>query len=109
MPRGGGFRPLSMSALAGGLFGFSRCFGVRQADVIAVVEVFGDEASDADLAEVVEEGADLLGCLVHLVGEDWVDAKVLIRRHKRTFTIFEGTSEIQHLVIARAISGVHIQ
>ncbi|MET0627306.1 MAG: hypothetical protein ABW033_02465 [Acidimicrobiia bacterium] len=26
-----------------------------------------------------------------------------------TYTIFEGTSEIQRLVISRAISGVHIQ
>jgi alkylation response protein AidB-like acyl-CoA dehydrogenase len=25
-----------------------------------------------------------------------------------TYTIFEGTSEIQRLVIARAISGIHI-
>ena len=40
---------------------------------------------------------------------DWADAKVLVRRYKRNFTIFEGTSEIQHLVIARAISGIHIQ
>ena len=40
---------------------------------------------------------------------DWADAKVLVRRYKRSFTIFEGTSEIQHLVIARAISGMHIQ
>jgi hypothetical protein len=38
-----------------------------------------------------------------------VDIKVLVRRYKRSFTIFEGTSEIQHLVIARAISGLHIQ
>jgi acyl-CoA dehydrogenase len=30
------------------------------------------------------------------------------RRDKRTYTIFEGTSEIQRLVIARAISGVRI-
>jgi acyl-CoA dehydrogenase len=30
-------------------------------------------------------------------------------RDAKIFTIFEGTSEIQHLVIARAISGVHIQ
>ena len=26
-----------------------------------------------------------------------------------TYTIFEGTSEIQRLIIARAISGVHIR
>jgi acyl-CoA dehydrogenase len=30
-------------------------------------------------------------------------------RDARIFTIFEGTSEIQHLVIARAISGLHIE
>ena len=28
---------------------------------------------------------------------------------RRFFTIFEGTSEIQQLIIARAISGLHIQ
>jgi alkylation response protein AidB-like acyl-CoA dehydrogenase len=28
---------------------------------------------------------------------------------RRTDTIFEGTSEIQRLVIARAISGVHVR
>jgi hypothetical protein len=27
----------------------------------------------------------------------------------KNYTIFEGTSEIQRLVIARAISGVHIK
>lgn len=27
---------------------------------------------------------------------------------ENTYTIFEGTSEVQRLVIARAISGVHI-
>jgi alkylation response protein AidB-like acyl-CoA dehydrogenase len=31
------------------------------------------------------------------------------RRPWTTDTIFEGTSEIQRLVIARAISGLHIQ
>jgi hypothetical protein len=35
--------------------------------------------------------------------------KELVRPYKWNFTIFVGTSEIQHLVIARAISGLHIQ
>ena len=39
----------------------------------------------------------------------WADAKVLVSLPKCNYTIFEGTSEIQRLVIARAISGVHIQ
>ena len=39
---------------------------------------------------------------------DWADAKVLFRRHKRSFAIFEGTSEIERLVIARAVSGLHV-
>jgi alkylation response protein AidB-like acyl-CoA dehydrogenase len=30
-------------------------------------------------------------------------------RNYRNYTIFEGTSEIQRLIIARAISGVHIR
>jgi alkylation response protein AidB-like acyl-CoA dehydrogenase len=30
-------------------------------------------------------------------------------RDAKIFTIFEGTSEIQRLVIARAISGLHLQ
>jgi acyl-CoA dehydrogenase len=29
--------------------------------------------------------------------------------HSNTYTIFEGTSEIQRLIIARAISGVQIR
>jgi acyl-CoA dehydrogenase len=29
--------------------------------------------------------------------------------YTKIYTIFEGTSEIQRLVIARAISGVHIR
>ena len=38
-----------------------------------------------------------------------VDVVTPSGRHARTYTIFEGTSEIQRLVIARAISGMHIQ
>jgi acyl-CoA dehydrogenase len=32
-----------------------------------------------------------------------------MHRDAKIFTIFEGTSEIQRLVISRAISGVHIR
>jgi Acyl-CoA dehydrogenase, C-terminal domain len=38
-----------------------------------------------------------------------LDTKDLVRRYKVIYTIFEGTSEIQRLIIARAISGVHIK
>jgi len=31
------------------------------------------------------------------------------RRMKENYTVFEGTSEIQRLIIARAVSGIHIQ
>lgn len=41
---------------------------MRTRVVVRVVELLGDEASDADLAEVVEECADLLGGLVDSVG-----------------------------------------
>jgi acyl-CoA dehydrogenase len=30
------------------------------------------------------------------------------RRAENSYTIFEGTSEIQRLVIARSVSGLHI-
>jgi hypothetical protein len=33
----------------------------------------------------------------------------LPERGQRSYTIFEGTSEVQRLVIARSISGVHIR
>jgi alkylation response protein AidB-like acyl-CoA dehydrogenase len=32
----------------------------------------------------------------------------LLGHQARTYTLFEGTSEIQRLVVARAISGLHI-
>jgi alkylation response protein AidB-like acyl-CoA dehydrogenase len=32
-----------------------------------------------------------------------------MHRDAKIFTIFEGTSEIQRLVVARAISGMHIK
>ena len=41
-----------------------------------------------------------------------VQKKALTRTfmsHSNTYTIFEGTSEIQRLIISRAISGVHIK
>ena len=38
-----------------------------------------------------------------------VDAMDAAGWHYATYTIFEGTSEIQRLVISRAISGIHIQ
>jgi hypothetical protein len=37
------------------------------------------------------------------------DSPALPGRCRRSYTIFEGTSEVQRLVIARAISGVHIR
>jgi alkylation response protein AidB-like acyl-CoA dehydrogenase len=37
-----------------------------------------------------------------------MDVTPLHRRGADTYTIFEGTSEIQRLVISRAISGVHV-
>src|SRR5450755_588536 len=39
----------------------------------------------------------------------WLDRKDLLRRYIVTYTIFEGRSQIQRLIIARAISGVHIR
>jgi acyl-CoA dehydrogenase len=34
--------------------------------------------------------------------------RILEARNAVSYTIFEGTSEIQRLVVARAISGLHI-
>ncbi len=54
---------------------------------------------------VTEEAIQILG------GYGYVRDYPVERWHRdsKIFTIFEGTSEIQRLIIARAISGVHIQ
>jgi acyl-CoA dehydrogenase len=54
---------------------------------------------------VTEEAIQILG------GYGYVRENPVERWHRdsKIYTIFEGTSEIQRLVIARAISGVHIQ
>jgi acyl-CoA dehydrogenase len=53
---------------------------------------------------VTDEAIQILG------GAGYMREHPVERWHRdaKVFTIFEGTSEIQHLVIARAISGVHI-
>ncbi len=54
---------------------------------------------------VTDEAIQILG------GAGYIRDHPVERWHRdaKIFTIFEGTSEIQHLVIARAISGMHIQ
>ncbi len=54
---------------------------------------------------VTEEAIQILG------GYGYVRDYPVERWHRdsKIYTIFEGTSEIQRLIIARAISGVHIQ
>jgi alkylation response protein AidB-like acyl-CoA dehydrogenase len=54
---------------------------------------------------VTEEAIQILG------GAGYIRDNPVERWHRdsKIYTIFEGTSEIQRLVIARAISGVHIQ
>ena len=54
---------------------------------------------------VTEEAIQILG------GYGYVREYPVERWHRdsKIFTIFEGTSEIQQLIIARAISGLHIQ
>jgi acyl-CoA dehydrogenase len=55
--------------------------------------------------KVTEEAIQILG------GYGYVRENPVERWHRdsKIYTIFEGTSEIQRLVIARSISGVHIQ
>ena len=54
---------------------------------------------------VTERAIQILG------GMGYVRETPVERWHRdaKIFTIFEGTSEIQRLVIARAISGIHLQ
>jgi acyl-CoA dehydrogenase len=54
---------------------------------------------------VTEEAIQILG------GAGYIREHPVERWHRdsKIFTIFEGTSEIQRLVIARAVSGMHIQ
>jgi alkylation response protein AidB-like acyl-CoA dehydrogenase len=55
--------------------------------------------------KVTEEAIQILG------GYGYVREYPVERWHRdsKIYTIFEGTSEIQRLVIARAISGIRIQ
>jgi alkylation response protein AidB-like acyl-CoA dehydrogenase len=55
--------------------------------------------------KVTEEAIQILG------GYGYVREYPVERWHRdsKIYTIFEGTSEIQRLIIARAISGVHIR
>jgi alkylation response protein AidB-like acyl-CoA dehydrogenase len=55
--------------------------------------------------KVTEEAIQILG------GYGYVREYPVERWHRdsKIYTIFEGTSEIQRLVIARAISGVHVR
>ena len=55
--------------------------------------------------KVTEEAIQILG------GYGYIRDYPVERWHRdsKIFTIFEGTSEIQRLIIARAISGRHIQ
>ena len=54
---------------------------------------------------VTEEAIQIMG------GYGYIREHPVERWHRdsKIFTIFEGTSEIQRLVIARAISGVHVR
>jgi acyl-CoA dehydrogenase len=71
----------------------------------------GGEGSQAKLfageaaVKVTEEAIQIMG------GAGYVRDHPVERWHRdsKIYTIFEGTSEIQRLVIARAISGIHIQ
>jgi acyl-CoA dehydrogenase len=55
--------------------------------------------------KVTEEAIQILG------GYGYIREYPVERWHRdsKIYTIFEGTSEIQRLIIARAISGVHIK
>jgi alkylation response protein AidB-like acyl-CoA dehydrogenase len=64
-------------------------------------KLFAGEAA----VKVTEEAIQIMG------GYGYVRENPVERWHRdsKIYTIFEGTSEIQRLVIARAISGIHIK
>ena len=64
-------------------------------------KLFAGEAA----VKITEEAIQILG------GYGYVREYPVERWHRdaKIYTIFEGTSEIQRLIVARAISGVHIQ
>ena len=64
-------------------------------------KLFAGEAA----VKITEEAIQILG------GYGYVREYPVERWHRdaKIYTIFEGTSEIQRLIISRAISGVHIR
>jgi alkylation response protein AidB-like acyl-CoA dehydrogenase len=70
---------------------------------------FGREVDVAGIA-LVEDEVEHTHHRAHFartIDTGVLDAKAQARRYKGSYTIFEGSSEIQRLIIARAISGVH--
>jgi hypothetical protein len=54
-------------------------------------------------------GQESTGASRRLTNPYRMDRKGLVGRYVVIYTIFEGTSEIQRSIIARAISGVHVR
>lgn len=57
---------VGLSQLFFDFFEFGSAFGC--VGEVFVVEMFGDVAADSDLSDVVEEGAEFVGCPVEVVG-----------------------------------------
>src|SRR5690606_38183556 len=67
IPRGGGsFGLVDVFELLFDFFELGSAFGC--VGEVFVVEVFGDVTSDSNLSNVVEEGAEFVGCFVEVVG-----------------------------------------